>query len=326
MTLCPLPSKTGKDVIWHLQGCGWASLQRKPECDYGIAGKFGQQSGESGNHMTNKFLAGLGLAGLALVSFTSAAVASQAEDWQLGLQESATPVMTDLVFMHDWILMPIITIITLFVLGLLLWVMIQYNAGRNPTPSKFTHNFAIEVAWTLIPVAILVVISLYSFPLLYKQDRIPEADMTIKAIGSSWYWSYEYPDHDDISITALMVPEDELKEGQPRLLATDENVVVPVNATVRVQVTSTDVIHAWTIPAFGIKMDAVPGRLNETWFKAEREGMFYGQCSELCGKDHAYMPIAVEVVSQEKFDEWVKTQTAANDTAPNTTEIAQRAD
>lgn len=277
--------------------------------------------------MTNKFLAGLGLAGLALVSFTSAAVASQAEDWQLGLQESATPVMTQLVFMHDWVLMPIITIITLFVLGLLLWVMIRYNAGSNPTPSKFTHNFAIEVAWTLIPVAILVVISLYSFPLLYKQDRIPEADMTVKAIGSSWYWSYEYPDHDDISITALMVPEEELKEGQPRLLATDENMVVPVNATVRVQVTSTDVLHAWAVPAFGIKMDAVPGRLNETWFRAEREGMFYGQCSELCGKDHAYMPIAVEVVSQEKFDEWVTAQqTASNHTAPNETEIAQRAD
>ncbi len=277
--------------------------------------------------MMNRIFSALILACSAVAGLSGTAMAAQPEPWQLGLQESATPVMTDLVFMHDWVLMPIITIITIFVLALLVWVMFQYHSGRNKTPAKFTHNLSVEIAWTLIPVAILVLISAFSFPLLYKQDRIPEADMTIKAIASSWFWSYEYPDHGDISLTALLLPEEEARsENKPWLLATDENVVVPVGAVVRVQVTSTDVIHSWTVPAFGIKMDAIPGRLNETWFKAEREGMFYGQCSELCGKDHAYMPIAVEVVSQEKFDEWVNTQTASIESPVQETDLALRAE
>ena len=277
--------------------------------------------------MTIRNLAGLGTAALGSVFLSTAALASQAEDWQLGLQEPATPLMTQLSNMHNFVLMPIITVITIFVLALLLWVMIQFNSRKNPTPAKFTHNLPIEIAWTLIPVLILAVIAVPSFRLLFKQDVIPEADMTIKATASSWYWSYEYPDHDDISLTALLLPEEEARStGKPWLLATDENLVVPVGAVVRVQVTSTDVIHSWAVPAFGVKIDAMPGRLNETWFQVEREGMFYGQCSELCGKDHAYMPIAVEVVSQEKFDAWVKTQTASNDISPKTTDVALRAE
>ncbi len=277
--------------------------------------------------MKNKIWAGLGTASIAAAGFAAPALASQAEPWQLGLQEPATPLMRQLVNMHDIILMPIITIITLFVLGLLLWVMYRYSARRNQTPAKFTHNLGVEIAWTLIPVLILAIIAIPSFRLLYKQDVIPEADLTIKAIASSWYWSYEYPDNGDISLTALLLPEEEARsQDKPWLLATDENVVVPVGAIVRVQVTSTDVLHSWTVPAFGVKMDAVPGRLNETWFQAEREGMFYGQCSELCGKDHAYMPIAVEVVSQEKFDAWVQTQTASNETLADETDVALRAE
>lgn len=276
--------------------------------------------------MRNRIWAGLGLAALGAASFATPALAAQPADWQLGLQKPATPLMTQLTNMHDFVLMPIITVITIFVLALLVWVMIRYNSRSNPTPAKFTHNLGIEIAWTVVPVLILAIIAIPSFRLLYKQDIIPEADLTIKAIGSSWYWSYEYPDHGDIALTSLLLPEEEARsEGKPWLLATDENVVVPVGAVVRVQVTSTDVLHSWAVPAFGIKMDAVPGRLNETWFQAEREGMFYGQCSELCGKDHAYMPIAVEVVSQEKFDEWVQSQTAANDTLGDETDVALRA-
>lgn len=296
------------------------------ECENYRVKLCGRVLAESGNYMKNKLLAALGLAGLATGSFSFAALASQPTPWQLGFQESNSAVMTDLIYMHDIILMPIITVITLFVLFLLLWVMIKYNSRSNPTPAKFTHNLPIELAWTFVPILILVVISAYSFPLLYKQDRIPEADLTVKVTASSWYWSYDYPDQNDISLTALLVQDEDLEEGQPRLLTTDENMVVPVGQTVRIQVTSTDVLHSWAVPAFGVKMDAVPGRLNETWFKAEREGMFYGQCSELCGKDHAFMPIAVEVVSEEKFNQWVKQQSAANGTLDNNTDVALRAD
>jgi cytochrome c oxidase subunit 2 len=196
-------------------------------------------------------------------------------------------------------------LIAVFVLVLLIIVVVKFNAKANPTPSKTSHNTLIEVIWTVIPIIILFVIAVPSFRLLYLQDNIPEADITIKVIGQQWYWDYEYPDHGDFAFTATMVEDEDLVEGQPRLLATDEPLVVPVNKTVRLLITAGDVVHAWAVPSFGVKMDAVPGRINESWFRAEREGIYYGQCSELCGARHAFMPIEVHVVSQSEFDKWV---------------------
>ena len=230
--------------------------------------------------------------------------AAQPKNWQLGYQDSVTSIMDDLVFMHDYILLPIITAISVFVLFLILYGVYKFRASKNPNPSKTTHNTTLEILWTVIPCLILVVIAVPSFKLLYKQDVIPKADVTIKAIGYQWYWGYEYPDQ-KIAFEATMVETKDLKPGQPRLLATDKHVVVPVNKVVKVLITANDVLHAWAMPAFGVKRDAVPGRINETWFKAEKEGIFYGQCSELCGIKHAFMPITVEVVSQEKYNEWV---------------------
>jgi cytochrome c oxidase subunit 2 len=232
------------------------------------------------------------------------AAAGQPTDWALGFQDSRSPVMDDLVWFDNFLLV-LITVISLFVLALLIIIMVRFNAKKNPEPSKTTHNTLIEVIWTVVPIMILVVVAVPSFRLLYKQMEVPEADLTIKAIGYQWYWGYEYPDHDGLFFESLMLEDDELAEGQPRLLATDTDVVVPVNATVRLQITSEDVIHAWAIPSFGVKMDAVPGRLNETWFRATEVGTYYGQCSELCGIRHAYMPITVKVVTQEEFDEWI---------------------
>lgn len=228
-----------------------------------------------------------------------------AEPWQLNFQPAATPVMEDLTSFHNWLLI-LITVITIFVLALLVICIVRYNAKANPNPTRTSHNTLLEIAWTAIPIIILVVIAIPSFKLLYFQDRAQDPDMTIKAIGNQWYWSYEYPDNGAFSFDAVMLQDNELKEGQPRLLATDTTVVVPVDTTVRVLVTANDVIHAWAIPAFGIKVDGVPGRLNETWFRAESEGMFYGQCSELCGKDHGFMPIQLKVVSKEEFAKWTE--------------------
>jgi len=235
----------------------------------------------------------------------SSALAEQPKNWQLGYQKSVTPVMDDLVFMHDYILLPIITAISVFVLFLILYAVWKFKASKNPNPTKTSHNTLLEVLWTVIPCLILVVIAIPSFKLLYKQDVIPKADITIKAIGYQWYWGYEYPDQ-KIAFEATMIETKDLKPGQPRLLATDKHVVVPVNKVVKVLITANDVLHAWALPAFGVKRDAVPGRINETWFRAEKEGIFYGQCSELCGIKHAFMPITVEVVSEQKYKEWVE--------------------
>ncbi|MGQ0741767.1 MAG: cytochrome c oxidase subunit II [Alphaproteobacteria bacterium] len=247
----------------------------------------------------------LGVLGCALMA-PSALAEDGPQPWQLGFQLPATDAMTRVVALHDFLLY-IITAICLFVLLLLVWVMLRFNRGANPVPSRNTHNTTLEIVWTAIPVLILVAIAIPSFRLLYYQDTPPEADLTVKAIGKQWYWTYEYPDHGNFAFDALMLPDDKAKAaGEPRLLATDNRVVVPVGKVVRVITTGADVIHSWTVPAFGVKMDAVPGRINETWFKAEREGVFYGQCSELCGARHAYMPIAVEVVSEDRFAEWVE--------------------
>jgi cytochrome c oxidase subunit II len=242
-------------------------------------------------------------AGFAAAS--GSALAGQPVPWQMGLQPAATPIMEQTHNFHN-LLLVIITLISVFVLVLMLYTAWRFSAKRNPVPSKTTHNTAIEMLWTVIPVVILVVIAVPSFKLLYAQDVIPEADMTVKTIGHQWYWSYEYPDHGDFRFDSLMVADADLKPGQPRLLETDTEVVIPVNTTVRLIVTASDVIHAWAIPAFGVKIDAVPGRLNETWFRVLREGTFYGQCSELCGTNHAFMPIKVRVVSKEAFEKWVE--------------------
>ena len=227
------------------------------------------------------------------------------KDWQLGFSEPATELMSDVIAFHSYILMPIITGISLLVLALLLYIVYRYNSNRNQTASMTTHNTLIEVLWTVIPVILLIIIAIPSFRILYTAETIPKADLTIKAIGNQWYWSYEYPDYDDFSFDANMLQDDELSDPSLRLLETDTQIVVPVNKVVKLLITSNDVLHAWTIPAFAVKKDAVPGRLNETWFKAEKTGTYYGQCSELCGPKHAFMPINVKVVSQDEFDNWL---------------------
>jgi cytochrome c oxidase subunit 2 len=224
--------------------------------------------------------------------------------WQLGLQQAATPVMEHIIWFHDFLLY-LVTAITLFVLVLLIIVIVRFNAKANPVPSKTTHNTLIEVVWTVVPVVILTAIAVPSFKLLFLQQTIPQADVTIKATGKQWFWSYTYPDS-KFEFDSLMLQDKDRKPDQPRLLAVDNDVVVPVNKVIRVQVIGADVIHAFAVPSFGIKIDAVPGRLNETWFKATREGIYYGQCSELCGKDHAYIPIAVRVVSEKEYAAWIE--------------------
>lgn len=225
---------------------------------------------------------------------------------QLGFIEPATPIMSETVAFHDF-LMWIISAITIFVTLVMIYIFVKFNAKSNPVASKTTHNSFLEIVWTAVPVLILVVIAIPSFRLLYNQDVIPEADVTIKAIGNQWYWSYEYLDHEEIMFDSIMLDDSEAAAaGHPRLLGTDTRVVVPVNKVVRVQVTANDVIHSWTIPAFGSKVDAVPGKLNETWFKATKEGLYHGQCSELCGIRHGFMPIMVEVVSEAEYAEWLE--------------------
>ena len=244
---------------------------------------------------------GLGLIGLGLLSGN--ALAAQPKPWQLGFQDAATDNMMQITNFNDFLLI-LMTAITVVVLGLMVYVMLRFNAKANPEPSKTTHNTLVEVVWTVVPIVILVIIAIPSFRLLYYQRVLPEADMTVKATGYQWYWGYEYPDHGGFAFDSLMLNDDE-RGDQPRLLATDTAMVVPVNTTVRVIVTGADVLHSWAMPAFGVKMDAVPGRLNETWFRAEQTGTFYGQCSELCGIRHAFMPIRVEVVEPEAFASWV---------------------
>ncbi|MDG1802085.1 MAG: cytochrome c oxidase subunit II [Paracoccaceae bacterium] len=236
----------------------------------------------------------------------------------VGFQPAATELARDVQWLDNFLLI-IITVISLFVTGLLAYVVLRYNSKTNPTPSTFTHNSPLEVAWTVVPIVILVVIGAWSLPILFKQQEIPEADLTIKVTGYQWYWGYEYVD-DGVAFESYMIGYGEgnmnpdiksqleeagYSENEFRL-ATDTAVVVPINTTVVMQVTGADVIHSWTIPAFGVKQDAVPGRLAELWFSAEREGIYFGQCSELCGKDHTYMPITVKVVSQEVYDAWLE--------------------
>jgi cytochrome c oxidase subunit 2 len=224
----------------------------------------------------------------------------------IDLQPAASPLKHEAIFFHDVILMPIIVGICVLVLGLLAWIVIRYNEKANPVPAKWSHNTAVEIVWTVLPVMILVGISLFSFRLLFAYHDTPPVDLTIKATGNQWNWAYEYPDQGVPEYISNMLPEeDAIARGVPYRLAADEPLVVPVGKTVRVLVTGADVIHAFALPAFGLKTDAVPGRVNETWFKAERTGIFYGQCSELCGSDHAFMPIQINVVTEAEFAAWV---------------------
>ncbi|ABD09271.1 Cytochrome-c oxidase [Rhodopseudomonas palustris HaA2] len=241
------------------------------------------------------------------------AVEGQPAPWEMQLQKAATPVMENIVWFHSFLLW-LITAITLFVLALLVIVVVKFNAKANPVPSKTTHHTLIEVAWTIVPVLILVAVAVPSFRLLFFQLDIPKADVTIKATGNQWNWTYNYPD-DKIEFTSIMLTDEErskMNPVPPRLLAVDNETVVPVNKVVRIQTTAADVIHSWAIPSFGVKIDAIPGRLNETWFRATKEGRYYGQCSELCGKDHAFMPIVVRVVSDQEYDAWKKQQQVAS--------------
>ncbi|WIJ24605.1 cytochrome c oxidase subunit II [Devosia sp. RR2S18] len=252
-------------------------------------------------------------------------VGGYAEHGQYHLQRSVTPIMDSIVAFHDGILMWTISLIVLLVLALLVWVIIRFNAKANPVPAAFTHNTMVEVLWTVLPIVVLIVIAIPSFGVLsdqlttpdgerkylgenifsFGEVEVPAPELTIKATGQQWYWDYEYVDQ-GLGITQIMLQEDAreaLKPLQPRLLAVDNELVVPVDTTVRLQVTADPlgVIHAFAVPAFGVKIDAVPGRLNETWFHVRETGLYYGQCSELCGKDHAFMPIAIRVVTREEY-------------------------
>ena len=263
------------------------------------------------------FLKKLSVAGAGLLFSTSAALAAQPMPWEIDLQPAASPVVERIEDFHT-LLVYIITVISLFVLALLLWVMFRYNARSNPVPSKVAHNTTIEIIWTIVPVIVLVLIAIPSFRLLYFEADIPNPDLTIKAIGKQWYWSYQYPGSGNFQFDSLGLSDDDAKKAnEPRLLGVDNVVVVPVNKVVKVQTTGADVIHSWAVPAFGVKMDAVPGRINETWFKATKEGTYYGECSELCGARHAYMPIEVKVVSEKAYEAWLagaKKKFAENDT------------
>lgn len=244
----------------------------------------------------------------ALTVYNADEVRGMAKPWQHYYQPAASPVMEHLEGLHDFVFV-IITIITVFVTGLIAYVCWKFRASKNPVPNRFAHNTTVEILWTIIPIVILVAIGIPSVRAHYKytnnQDIIDNPDMTLKVVGHQWYWSYEYPDY-GIAFDSNIVPEKDLKNGQPRLLTVDNPIVVPVGKVVRVQLTSADVIHDFAMPSMALKQDGVPGKLSETWFKAEREGIYYGQCSELCGKYHGFMPIELHVVSQEQFDAWVK--------------------
>ena len=270
------------------------------ECVLGVILKGSANGMRMSMGRIGRQLLGLAVAGVTLAAGGAAfAELGQPAPWEFRLQQSGSPVMDNITWFHNFLFV-IITVITLFVLALLVTVVVKFNARANPVPSRTTHNTLIEVVWTLAPVLILVGIAVPSFRLLFLQLDLPKADLTIKATGKQWYWSYAYPDNGKFEFDSLMA-----QDKQPRLLGVDNEMVVPVNKVIRVQTTGADVIHSFAVPSFGIKIDAIPGRLNETWFKATKVGMYYGQCSELCGKDHAFMPIAVRVVSDQDFASWV---------------------
>jgi cytochrome c oxidase subunit 2 len=256
----------------------------------------------------------LALSALAILFAPSMGWAIEPQHWEMGFQEAATPVAARLHQFHHFVLI-IISVIVAFVTGLLLFVIIRFNARANPTPSTRTHNVALEIVWTVIPVITLITIAVPSFKLLYYMDRTGNPEMTLKVTGYQWYWGYEYPDNGGISFTSNIIKGEDIDpaKGQIRQLSTDNPVILPVDTNIQVIVTAADVIHSFAVPSFGIKTDAVPGRLNETWVRIDKPGVYYGQCSELCGTNHAYMPIEVIAVSKEDFKAWVAQQTGKAD-------------
>jgi cytochrome c oxidase subunit 2 len=242
--------------------------------------------------------------GFAQSSDASSGRVTEPHNWQLGFQEAATPVKERIGDFHNELLI-IITLITLFVMGLLGYVIVRFNSRANPVPTRTTHNTLIEVIWTVVPVLILVIVAIPSFKLMYYMDRTQKADMTVKVTGHQWYWSYEYPDAGDIGFDSNIIADSDLKPGQKRLLDVDNRLLVPIGANVRVLIAGSDVMHSWFVPSFGVQMYAVVGRLNETWFNVEREGVYYGQCNQICGVNHAFMPIVVEAVSKDAFAKWI---------------------
>lgn len=247
-----------------------------------------------------------------------------AKPWQMGMVEPASPVMEKLYDFHDFLLI-LITVVSLFVLGLMVYVCVRFREKANPIPSKTTHNTLVEVIWTLVPVIILVAIAIPSLRYLYYMDRVEgDADMTLKVVGYQWYWNYEYPDY-GVQFDSYMKKDAELLEGEPRLLSVDNELVVPVGKKVRVLITASDVIHSWAMPAFGVKTDAVPGKLNETWFEVNEPGIYYGQCSELCGVGHGFMPIRIRAVSEEEFKAWIegaRARFSSNERLPEAMHVA----
>lgn len=262
--------------------------------------------------MMNKRLIGAVLLGVAavIVAFAGPVLADQPHPWQLGMQDPATPVHERLYSLHD-LLLVLITVITLFVLGLLIYTMVRFRAASSPTPTRTAHNTTLEVLWTAIPIVILVVIAIPSLRLLYFQDRAHDAGLTLKVTGFQWWWRFEYPDQGNIEVQSRMVPDAQLQPGQVRLLEVDNRAVVPAGTNVRVLVTSNDVIHSFFVPSSGVQVYGIAGRTNETWFNFERPGVYRGQCNQICGLDHAYMPLVIEAVPREQFDRWVAQQRAA---------------
>jgi cytochrome c oxidase subunit 2 len=268
--------------------------------------------------------------GVGLFGLIPPALAQQVyapKPWELGMQAAGGPLKTQEIDLHNFVLV-IITLITLFVGGLLAWVIYRYNANRNPIPSQISHNTFVEIAWTVIPILILVVMAIPSFQLVYYADRTPDADLTVKVTGHQWYWEYSYPDKNNLDFSSYIIPDDQLKPGQLRLLTVDNELVVPVGKNIRVLQTSTDVIHSWFVPALGVQRYAIPGRTIETWFRADTAGTFYGECNQICGTNHSRMPIVVRAVSPQEFDAWVaEAKTKFSDAAPatpNTTDNAPR--
>lgn len=257
-------------------------------------------------NMFKKIIASFGLMALFTTGLSHAALADQSTPWAFLMQEAASPSAERIHAFHD-MMVYIITATVLLVLALLLFVVLRFNRRANPVPSKTSHNVLLEVLWTALPVVILIIIAIPSFKLLYYVDRTENPEMTLKVTGYQWYWGYEYPDHGGVNFMSYMVPEDEIKreEGQLRLLSTDNPVVLPVDTNIQIDVTAADVLHAWAVPALGVKTDAVTGRLNSIWFRITKPGTYYGQCSELCGKDHAYMPIEIKAVSKNDFQQWI---------------------
>ena len=295
------------------RGCPSADPRRKAK-EHGVRGmKSARSAAKALRIVALSLLFALAAAPFA---FAQSPPTTEPHNWQLGFQQAATPVKERIASFHDELLI-IITLITIFVMALLAYVIVRFNARANPVPTRTTHNTLIEVVWTVVPVLILVIIAIPSFKLMYYMDRTAKADMTIKVTGHQWYWSYEYPDAGEVGFDSNIIPVDQLKPGQKRLLDVDNRLIVPVDTTVRVLIIGSDVMHSWFVPSFGVQMYAVVGRSNESWFNVEREGVYYGQCNQICGVNHAFMPIVVEAVSKQAFAKWVddKKKQARDDNA-----------